>query len=113
MGIFEGDIAIGPVDKLEKSTAAADAAGLARDMPASGSGRAAPNVQFAVAITGQRYRLPGGLIPSSRPTPARPTSTSPAHQIGFRAAQDNLLDPLRAFEVKQGFAGRLTLKREM
>jgi hypothetical protein len=63
MGIFEGDIAIGPIGKLEKSTAAADIAGFARDMPASGSSRAAPIVAFAVAITGQRYRWPGGLIP--------------------------------------------------
>jgi Astacin (Peptidase family M12A)/Repeat of unknown function (DUF5648) len=63
MGIFEGDIAIGPVDKLAKSTAAADVAGFARNMPASGSAHGPPNVQFAVVITGQRYRWPGGLIP--------------------------------------------------
>jgi astacin len=63
MGIFEGDIAIGPIDTLEKSTAAADAAGFARNLPASGSDHEAPNVVFAVAITGQRYRWPGGLIP--------------------------------------------------
>jgi len=63
MGIFEGDIAIGPVDQLQKSAAAADTAGFARTMPASGSGHASPNVAFAVAITGQRYRWPGGLIP--------------------------------------------------
>src|SRR5262245_7653311 len=62
MGIFEGDIAIGPIGKLEKSAAAADTAGFARIMPASGSSRAA-DVAFAVAITGQRYRWPGGLIP--------------------------------------------------
>src|SRR5262249_9096240 len=37
MGIFEGDTAIGPTGKLEKSTAAADTAGFARNMPASGS----------------------------------------------------------------------------
>src|SRR5262245_28302379 len=63
MGIFEGDIAIGPVHALEKSTAAADAAGLARAIPASGSDPAAPTVQFAVAIPGQRYCWPNGLIP--------------------------------------------------
>jgi len=61
MGIFEGDIAIGPVDKLERRAAAADTAGLSRDMPASG--HHGPNVAFAVAITGQRYRWPGALIP--------------------------------------------------
>jgi hypothetical protein len=63
IGIFEGDIAIGPIGKLEKSTAAADTADFARNMPASGSRHAGPNVAFAVAITGQRYRWPGGLIP--------------------------------------------------
>src|SRR6516165_1685566 len=63
IGIFEGDIAIGPIGQLEKSAAAADTAGFARIMPASGSSRGAPNVAFAVAITGQRYRWPGGLIP--------------------------------------------------
>jgi hypothetical protein len=62
-GIFEGDIFIGPVDDLKKSADAADTAGFAHSMPASGSTRAASNVAFAVAITGQRYRWPGGLIP--------------------------------------------------
>src|SRR5690242_19694923 len=61
MGIFEGDIALGPVDKLARAAGAADAAGLVRDVPASG--HHGPNVAFAVAITGQRYRWPGGLIP--------------------------------------------------
>jgi hypothetical protein len=63
MGIFEGDIAIGPIEQLEKTAAAADTAGFARTMPASGSSDATPNVAFAVGITGQRYRWPGGLIP--------------------------------------------------
>jgi hypothetical protein len=62
IGIFEGDIAIGPIPKLEKSTVAADAAGLDRKVPASGSSHA-PTVAFAVAITGERYRWPRGLIP--------------------------------------------------
>ena len=61
VGIFEGDIAIGPVEQLERASAAADTAGLSRDMTASG--HHGPNVAFAVAITGQRYRWPGALIP--------------------------------------------------
>jgi hypothetical protein len=32
-------------------------------MPASGATRVAANVQYAVAIVGQRYRWPGGMIP--------------------------------------------------
>ena len=62
VGIFEGDIAIGPIVTLERSSAAAEAAGFARNMPASGSSDA-PTVAFAVAITGERYRWPRGLIP--------------------------------------------------
>src|SRR5262245_22791423 len=50
MGIFEGDIAIGPVDKLAKSTAAADTAGFARKMPASGNLHGTANVAFAAVI---------------------------------------------------------------
>jgi hypothetical protein len=62
-GIFEGDIYIGPVDELKKSADAADTAGFARKIPASGSSPTASAVAFAVAVTGQRYRWPGGLIP--------------------------------------------------
>jgi hypothetical protein len=42
---------------------AADAMGLEPTLSASGRGRPGANVQFSVAITGQRYRWPGGLIP--------------------------------------------------
>jgi hypothetical protein len=111
MGIFEGDIAIGPVDKLEKSTAAADAAGLARDMPASGSGRAAPNVQFAVAITGQRYRWPDGLIPYEvQPEIADTVSAAIQHWEGRTSIRFIARTPANAgsypnyvsFEVRDG-----------
>ena len=61
LGIFEGDIVLGTVEKLAKTQAAADAVGL---RPTSASGRGQPGaIQFSVAITGQRYRWPGGLIP--------------------------------------------------
>ena len=63
IGLFEGDIAIGPVDKLEKSLAAADSAGISRDLPASGSNFGISDVQFGVAIVGQRYRWPDGVVP--------------------------------------------------
>jgi hypothetical protein len=63
IGVFEGDIALGSVAKLEKAQAAADVMGLHLNLPASGRSRPASNVQFSVAITGQRYRWPGGLIP--------------------------------------------------
>jgi hypothetical protein len=61
IGIFEGDIALGPIDKLQKTAAAADSIGLSRSLPASGQTGGA--VAFGVAITGQRYRWPNGLIP--------------------------------------------------
>src|SRR5262245_39497896 len=60
MGIFEGDIALGPIDKLQKTAATADSMGLSRLLPANGS---TGPVAFAVAITGQRYCWPCGLIP--------------------------------------------------
>lgn len=63
IGIFEGDIALGDVDKLEKTNDAADTMRLPATLSASGHGRVAPNVQFSVAITGQRYRWPRGLVP--------------------------------------------------
>ncbi len=63
MAIFEADIALGPVEKVEKSKAAADTAGVLRDMPAGGGARLAPNIQHGVAIVGQRYRWPGGVVP--------------------------------------------------
>ena len=63
IGIFEGDIALGPVEKLEKTKAAADVMGLRPMLSASGTSRAPSDVQRAVVITGQRYRWPNGLIP--------------------------------------------------
>ena len=63
VGLFEGDIALGPVEKMEKTRIAADIAGLAADLPASGKGGRPSNVQFAAVIVGQRYRWPGGVIP--------------------------------------------------
>lgn len=62
MAIFEGDILLGTVDKLEQVRATADATPLLGDRPSSA--RALPlNLQFAAVIVGQRYRWPGGLIP--------------------------------------------------
>ncbi|MGH8574042.1 MAG: hypothetical protein ACREX8_15925, partial [Gammaproteobacteria bacterium] len=52
IGIFEGDIALGTVEKLEKTKAAADTVGLPPTLAASGRGRTAANVQFSIAITG-------------------------------------------------------------
>jgi hypothetical protein len=61
IAIFEGDIALGTVEQMERLRAAADAAPLLRDTPVSGSPFG--SMQFAAVITGQRYRWPGGLIP--------------------------------------------------
>jgi hypothetical protein len=63
LGIFEGDINLGPVQKLEQAKVAADTPAFKRTLTASGQIRPGPNVQFSVAITGQRYRWPGALIP--------------------------------------------------
>jgi hypothetical protein len=63
IGIFEGDISLGPIAKLDKQKVAADVIGLDPTLSPSGGGRTTPNLQYAVAITGQRYRWPGGLIP--------------------------------------------------
>jgi hypothetical protein len=63
IGIFEGDIALGPIEKLEKTKAAADMVGLQPMFSASGTSRTPSDVQRAVVITGARYRWPGGLIP--------------------------------------------------
>ena len=62
-GIFEGDISLGPIAKLDKMKVAADVIGVHPTLSPGGSARTPTNVQFAVAITGQRYRWPGGLIP--------------------------------------------------
>ena len=61
IGIFEGDISLGPIAKLDKMKAAADA--IDPRLSPGGTGRTPANVQFATAITGQRYRWPGSLIP--------------------------------------------------
>lgn len=63
LGIFEGDISLGPVEKLDKAKVAADAAGIAPNLPASGRSNAPSNVQYAAVIVGQRYRWPGALVP--------------------------------------------------
>ena len=42
---------------------AADVAGVHTTLTPGGTGKTPADVQFAVAITGQRYRWPGGLIP--------------------------------------------------
>src|SRR5262249_50335524 len=63
LGIFEGDINLGPVQKLEQTKVAADTPAFKTTLTASGLVSPGPNVQFSVAITGQRYRWPGALIP--------------------------------------------------
>jgi hypothetical protein len=63
IGIFEGDINLGAVDKLEKERDAAGTIALHSNLTASGRGAPNPNIQFSVAITGQRFRWPGALIP--------------------------------------------------
>lgn len=63
IGIFEGDIALGPVEKLERAKVAADTIGFDATLRASGNSQADANYQSSVAITGQRFRWPGGLIP--------------------------------------------------
>jgi Astacin (Peptidase family M12A)/Repeat of unknown function (DUF5648) len=73
LGIFEGDINLGTVDKLTKTQAAADAMSLDTTLSASGSAQHDPTVQYAVAITGQRYRWPGGQIPFECQPDIRPT----------------------------------------
>lgn len=73
IGMFEGDIALGTIDKLTKTQAAADAMSLDTTLLASGSAQADPTVQFAVAITGQRYRWPDGHVPFECQPGIRPT----------------------------------------
>jgi Astacin (Peptidase family M12A) len=63
LGIFEGDINLGPVQKLEQAKVAADSPAFKTVLTASGRGVPSPQVQFSVAITGQRFRWPGGLLP--------------------------------------------------
>ena len=69
MAFFEGDIVLGTVEKLEQTNAAADMIRLNTTLPASGrsqvgrDSQVARDIQNSVAITGQRYRWPGGLIP--------------------------------------------------
>jgi len=63
LGIFEGDISLGSVEKLEKQNDAAEPIRAHTNLSASGRNARDPNIQFAVAITGQRFRWPGALIP--------------------------------------------------
>jgi len=63
LALFEGDIVLGTVDKMEKRKTAADTAKVARDMPASGKARTAADIAAGVAIVGQRYRWPNGVVP--------------------------------------------------
>lgn len=66
MGIFEGDIALGTIAELDKTAAAADSTGLARSMPASGtggSGSAPAGVAMAVGVADPRFLWPGGVVP--------------------------------------------------
>ena len=63
LGIFEGDICLGTVDKLNKAKAASDTIGLESTLPAGGRAIPIGNVQFAVAISGKNFRWPDGLIP--------------------------------------------------
>jgi hypothetical protein len=64
---FEGDIMLGPVEKVEKGKAAADTSGILRDLPVGGAPRAAGPLQQAVAIVGERYRWPKGIVPYEVP----------------------------------------------
>ena len=68
IGIFEGDIVLGTVETLAKTQAAAEAVGLQPTVSASGRGQLSANTQFSVAITGQRYRWPGGFNSLPGPT---------------------------------------------
>lgn len=64
LALFEGDIVLGTVDKMEKRKAAADTAKVARDLPASGTARtSAADIASGVAVVGQRYRWPNGVVP--------------------------------------------------
>ncbi|HKQ74319.1 MAG TPA: M12 family metallopeptidase [Blastocatellia bacterium] len=64
MAIFEGDIALGTVDKMEEIRAAMsrDSAQIA-DVSISGRVPQVAAVERGVGITGQRYRWPDGLMP--------------------------------------------------
>ncbi|MGH6689972.1 MAG: M12 family metallopeptidase [Gammaproteobacteria bacterium] len=64
LALFEGDIVLGTVDKMENRKAAADTARVARDLPASGTPRTGTaDIASGVAIVGQRYRWPNGVVP--------------------------------------------------
>jgi astacin (peptidase family M12A)/uncharacterized protein DUF5648 len=63
IAMFEGDIALGTLEKMEQTKASIEKTKVARDIPARGTARPPSNVQFAVAIVGERYRWPKGIIP--------------------------------------------------
>lgn len=61
--IFKGDISLGTVERMEKSGTAMDTARRAGDLPASSRAYAPTTIQYGVAVVGQPYRRPGGVIP--------------------------------------------------
>jgi hypothetical protein len=64
MAIFEGDVALGTVDDMEKIRALMSTDGIRMsDMPISGRTSQLAAVVDGVVITGQRFRWPNGLIP--------------------------------------------------
>ncbi|MEO1069734.1 MAG: M12 family metallopeptidase [Cyanobacteria bacterium J06638_6] len=64
MAIFEGDIALGTLDEAEAIRAAFEQdKGILGDVSISGNTPQIPMVARGVAITGQRFRWPGGVVP--------------------------------------------------
>lgn len=63
VAIFEGDIALGPIDEVETMAASVRSLVGADPIPASGLGVSPHDIQRGVAITGERFRWPGGLVP--------------------------------------------------
>jgi Astacin (Peptidase family M12A)/Repeat of unknown function (DUF5648) len=66
VAMFEGDIALGTVEKMEQWKASMDKSGVARDMPAAGTAAGTtrpPNVASGVAIVGERFRWPNAVVP--------------------------------------------------
>src|SRR5262245_13530456 len=63
LAIFEGDIVLGTAEKVQKAKTTADSTGVLRDVPASGGSRPTGSFQHGVAIVGERYRWPDGVIP--------------------------------------------------
>jgi astacin (peptidase family M12A)/uncharacterized protein DUF5648 len=61
MAMFEGDIALGTLAKMDQIKASIEKTRVSRDVPASGT--VPRDVQFGVAIVGERYRWPKGIVP--------------------------------------------------